>query len=382
MIDNITSQEIRALAETTAQHCVSVFLPTHRAGVDQAQDPVRLRNLLATAATDLTALGLRAPEANAILRPASALLDEQEFWAHQDLALALYLTETAMTTYRLPDPVDELVVTADRFHIKPLLAAVTAGRSFFVLVLGRHRARLLRGSRSHVTEVALSGVPERLHRLLGRDAGERQLQLHSAGRFGQGRVTATFHGHGGPRESTKDDLARFFTAVDDGINHIITDRSTPLVLAGPDHLLANFRHSSTYPRFVEHNIEGDSDRLAPEELFARAWPLVEPVFEQDRAAATATYLEGAAPQTSSLIDTVLAASSGRIETLFVPTNTQQWGTFAREEHRVEVHDEREPGDRDLLDVAAIDTILNGGVVFTSTPEEVPGDGPLAAILRY
>jgi hypothetical protein len=49
---------------------------------------------------------------------------------------------------------------------------------------------------------------------------------------------------------------------------------------------------------------------------------------------------------------------------------------------VEPHDEPQPGDEDLLDLTAAHTIINSGKVHVVAPEEIPGSGPLAAVLRY
>ncbi|NNL12787.1 MAG: hypothetical protein HKO82_03750, partial [Acidimicrobiia bacterium] len=47
-----------------------------------------------------------------------------------------------------------------------------------------------------------------------------------------------------------------------------------------------------------------------------------------------------------------------------------------------IHDTPEAGDVDLLDAAAAQAWLRGGTVFAVAPDEVPGDGHLAAVLRY
>jgi hypothetical protein len=47
-----------------------------------------------------------------------------------------------------------------------------------------------------------------------------------------------------------------------------------------------------------------------------------------------------------------------------------------------VHQDPEPGDEDLLDLAAIQSILNGGTVYAVEPEQVPDHAPLAAVFRY
>lgn len=68
--------------------------------------------------------------------------------------------------------------------------------------------------------------------------------------------------------------------------------------------------------------------------------------------------------------------------LFVGVGVQVWGRFDPDKDRVDVHESPEPGDQDLLDLSAIQTLIKGGAVFALTPQEVPDQAPLAAILRY
>ena len=78
-----------------------------------------------------------------------------------------------------------------------------------------------------------------------------------------------------------------------------------------------------------------------------------------------------------------AARHGRIDTLFVASGRQRWGAFLPgDEGSVIVHDQYEPGDRDLLDVAAAATIRTGGRVFPLAPDALPGGADAAALLRY
>ncbi len=49
---------------------------------------------------------------------------------------------------------------------------------------------------------------------------------------------------------------------------------------------------------------------------------------------------------------------------------------------MQIHSEPQPGDEDLMDLAALHTLLNGGTVYAVMPEQVPGDTAVAAILRY
>jgi hypothetical protein len=85
---------------------------------------------------------------------------------------------------------------------------------------------------------------------------------------------------------------------------------------------------------------------------------------------------------TDLEETVHAACDGAIGNLFVPVGKTVWGRFNAESREVEMHDERQPGDEDLLDVAALEVLANGGVVWTLQPEEFPTLSGLAATLRY
>jgi hypothetical protein len=76
----------------------------------------------------------------------------------------------------------------------------------------------------------------------------------------------------------------------------------------------------------------------------------------------------------------MAAYEGRIDTLFVPIGVQQWGTFHEESRTVELHQEAVAGSEDLLDVAAMYTLMRRGTVYAVAPEQVP-EHTLAAAIR-
>src|SRR5436190_12519781 len=106
---DVTAQELRELAETKSPACVSIFMPTHRAGGEQQQDPIRLRNLVAEAERRLAAQGLRTPDINALLAPAAELTPPHKFWQRPADGLVLFLAPDFFRTYRLPFDVQELV---------------------------------------------------------------------------------------------------------------------------------------------------------------------------------------------------------------------------------------------------------------------------------
>ena len=49
---------------------------------------------------------------------------------------------------------------------------------------------------------------------------------------------------------------------------------------------------------------------------------------------------------------------------------------------LEQHDEEQPGDDELLDLATAQTLRHDGTVYGVKPEDVPGGQLLAAVYRY
>ncbi|HKI35934.1 MAG TPA: hypothetical protein VKA46_29025 [Gemmataceae bacterium] len=73
------------------------------------------------------------------------------------------------------------------------------------------------------------------------------------------------------------------------------------------------------------------------------------------------------------------AYGGQVAILFVARDRAHPGTYDATRGAVEVHGEPRPGDEDLLNFAAIHTLLHAGTVYVVKSGEVPEGGSLAAI---
>ncbi len=381
-------EELEALSQKSDGFFVSIFMPTDQTGPSVQQGPIRLKNLLRQAEEGLVEQGLRAPEARALLEPAVELLQDNPFWQHQSDGLALYLTSNMLfRTYRLPLDFEELcVVSPDRFHIKPLLPLLSGSGQFYILALSQNQVRLLQGSGHNVHAVELEELPESLAEALRFDDPEKQLQWHTGTSNVRGERPAMFFGQGGGGEDDqKTNLLRYFQQIDAGLKDFLKHKRAPLVLAGVKYLFPIYKEANNYEYLLEDGIPGNPEELSHQELHQLAWPVVEPYFAeaQKRAADRYQLLANTSEQASNdLSQIVPAAYYGRIDTLFVAANLQKWGSFDPANARLEIHEAAQPGDEDLLDVAAIQTLLNNGVVYAVAPEEVPDGGPAAAIFRY
>jgi hypothetical protein len=365
---------------------VSVYMPTHRKGVETQQDPIRLKNLLTKVEERLQDEGLRRPEAREFIAPAEKLLADNLYWQHQSDGLALFMAPDSFRDYRFPFAFEELVVVADRYHIKPFLPLLSGDGRFYVLAISQDEVRLLQGTRYSVGEVDLDGVPQSLAEALRFDDPEKRLQFHKASgaSTGHGSRPAMFYGQGGATQDEKVDILRYFQQVAAGVEEMLAGERVPLVLAGVGYLLPIYQEANAYRHLVEEGIEGNPQEMSARELHQRAWDILQPRFLRAQEEAAARYRELADKDHASgdLEQVVPAAHFGRVESLFVARDLEEWGTLDPQTGRVERHREPEPGDEDLLDLAAVQTLLQGGDVYAIDSDQVPGSGPVAATFRY
>ncbi|HZH98598.1 MAG TPA: hypothetical protein VEX38_06475, partial [Fimbriimonadaceae bacterium] len=120
-MDVMTHAGLRQLLDAGTEPCVSIFMPTHVAGREVRQDPVRLRDLLKKVEEDLLSREFPKNRIPDLLQPARDLLDNEQFWQHSDHGLAIYLSESSNKIFRVPIEVDDLAIVNSHFYVRPLL---------------------------------------------------------------------------------------------------------------------------------------------------------------------------------------------------------------------------------------------------------------------
>ncbi len=383
-MDPFSRDDLRALLANRQVPCISLLLPTTRGAA--FEDKIRWKNLIREAEERLTANGQRSSRVEELLQPARGLLEDVPFWLNVSAGLAVFLSPEVFRTYRLPLRLKEQVVVADHFHITPLLPLLVEDGRFYVLTLSQKNVRLLQGTRHTVEEIALQGLPanmsEALHYGNDPELRVRTAHTHTAPGGPAGRREAIIHGQGPGVESAKDGLLEYLQQVDRGLHRYLRDEHAPLVLAADGYLLPIYRLANTYAHLVEEGVEGHPDRLSAQELRDRAWAVVQPHFQKARERVTAQYrqLAGTGRTSNDVAAIVTAAYQGHIQYLFVTLGRQQWGTFDPADLKAEVHANAQPGDEELLNLAAIHTLAHKGTVYAVDADKVPdGGSSLAAI---
>ncbi len=211
--------EVKTLIEEPNGICVTIYMPTHRLGVETQQNPIRFKNLLRQAEEQLINSGLRSQDVKDLLQPAEEI-DEYDFWQHQSDGLAIFIANNVFSYYCLPIDFPELVVVTNRFHLKPLLSLLTTDGLFYILALSQNQVRLFQGSRYSVSEIELENVPQGIAEALKYDDPEKQFQFHTGTSEGGGERAAMFHGQGAGNDEQKDNILRYFRQVNQGLQEL------------------------------------------------------------------------------------------------------------------------------------------------------------------
>lgn len=377
----VTQDTILSIVEKAKNPSVSIYLPTHVKGEEVQQDPIRFKNLLKKAEQQLIDYEVDEATVEALLEEPRKLLDQPIFWQHADKGLAVFVTENDFEYFRVPLDFKEQVMVEDHFLITPLLPMITLDGTYCMLTLSQKEMRLLKCTRDSVEPILLEGVPTSLDEFLKYDVNEKHLQHHS-GQGGKSR--AIFHGQGGSADTDTEEIVNYLKTVENEVTSILKKRNDPLVLAGVNEAVAEYRKVNHYSRLMEEAVSENPDPLSDVKINKKGWEVIKSHFLKTMYSDIDRFgdLTGSDKQSDNLSQVVEASYYGKVDALFVPIGEQSWGWFDEDRDTVHHSAEQQNGEHDLINMAAIKTLSQGGSVYALDKDEMPQEKSIAAIFRY
>jgi len=383
-MDKFSAADLRRLMAHRVDQCVSLFMPTYPSSHESAQDAVRVKNLADRAQVELEEHGMRSAEARDMLRPVRDMTLDEIFWMERSQGLAMFIARDIFERFRLPSPFPEDVVVNRRFHVKPLLPLLNTDATYFILALSQHRPRLFQASRYGAKLMQVPNMPGAKEEALNYQEAERSSQAHQTLRGDAGKQGLAFHGHGGVRDTGKEGTMQYFRMIDAALWPLLRHESAPLVMVGVEYLVPMYRAICQYPHLLEESVQGSADHWTDTQLHEKTWPLIERRARNHRDVATAKFrqLHGTGKASDNIVEIAPAAVTGKVDCLLVDPRARKWGTVDVHTNHVDVRDTPWPGDEDLIDFAAIETLNNRGLVFAVESAHMPTSSPVAAVFRY
>lgn len=361
--------------------CVSLYMPTHPAGRESAEDEIRLKNLLREAEQQLAGQWQTAAEAEAMLKQPAALPQDADFWQHRDKGLAILVLPGMLEAYRLSYSVPEQVVVARRFRLRRLLPLLEERISFYLLVLSEKQATFYSVDEQSMTELAVPNMPKGMVEALQSVGADRGQQAHSAKRDTRGKQAAVFHGQGGVADSREADQTAYCAEVDNAVGAWLGTSTRPMVLACPQQLAAIYRTRNSYAHLLDATLLGNHDQDQEHVLRQQVWEMAQPLLKTTAATAASNFEKRRQRVSDDAQAIVCWAHEGRIDRLLYDPQAELLGRYHVAEHEVTVTGNE--SDIDLIDMAAIETLRHGGdIASISGHDEIPTNSPLAATLRF
>jgi hypothetical protein len=347
---------------------VSIYLPTNPSSRGDAER-IELKNLAGEAARQLEEAGASRADVAAIADDLADVVDDDEFWRYQARSLALFLTPSTSTTFRLANNLTAAVEVSDRFHVKPLLRAVTFPHTAFVLALAQNSVRLLEIAPDlDPVEVKVEDLPSDV----ASAAGKSSIRDRAPVRRIQGS------------EGQKTRMRQYARRIDEALRPLLNGLDLPLILAAAEPIASIYRSVNSYPHLVATSLPGNPEALSDGELAASARRLLDDVYAAELHGIQETYARRVSQRraSSDIADVAHAATYGLVDTVLVDIDETVPGYVDEESGAVSFDDTDDAVNYGVVDEIARRVWLNGGRVLAVRRDDIPGRGSVAAILRY
>ena len=381
----LSKEALQELANYTSDCCISVYIPTHRSGVEvnEQMDSIAFKNALQQIEVKLKEKGYDQSRMAKLLKPGYDLLRNEKFWYALTEGLAFYIAEGHFKFMRLLSTPPEKMLINTSFYLSPLVPYMLSSEYFYLLVLSKKQAKLFRANNFGMMRIEVPELPNGVDDVVHFEEKDDQ-KLFRTGSSGAGQG-ANYHGIGGGKPDEKDHISMYLEEVDETLwKEILNKENVPLLLAGVEYLLPLFRKVSHYNKIYENSLTGSLEHTDEAQLFRQAREIMEPYFRERLNKAKEVYgNQSATTLTSTVAEQIIpAAFYSRISQLFVQSGAEIWGTFDEKSNELFIHNEQQNSDDSLLDKAVIKTFMNGGEVFILEKSEMPGGAELAALMRY
>lgn len=381
----LNKEVFQALSQVELPFCATIYLPTHTVGEPALQQldakALKLQHKILKEQLEKEAMPAFAMES--FLMPLENLIKDSGFWRKQAEGLAIFMAKGQFEHYALPFAPEPQLFLANKYYLLPLLPLFAEDGTYCVLNLSLEGVQMFRGSRYTFTEEDIATwVPENIEAVVGSDHEPRHIQVRSVPAMQRG---ASYHGYGEGKDDRKVEISNYIREVEKGISKHLNGEVAPLVLTGPDYLIAMYKHANSYLHLYPESLPGNRQHSEMEELHQKTWKLVTPQFTAPKLRYREQLLQlQDTPQTSADIGEILpAAIYGKVEALFIRKNSDIWGIYDPAKAEVEIDAGPGRANTSLSELAAVQTFLQGGQVYLAAPEDMPyKEARICALYRY
>lgn len=366
-VDMPSAREIGDLNLVRSDGCISIFLPTTPVTLEIEQSRINLGNLVKQAITQLEAIGLDKRRIWPIQEHFENLLADTDFWNHQANSLAILATPDSLRTYRMANKLKAIVEVSDRFHLKPLLRAITFPHAAHILALSENAVRLVQiSSDLPATEIIVPDMPTDA----ASDGNKPNIKDYTRTGNRPGAQSQNFY------------LARYLRKIATALRPVLVNSELPLILATTKPLETLFRSLST-TAVLDEAILGNPEHLSEAELAKAARPILDAHYASQIQAFHREFEQraGSNRATTDISDAARLATFGGIHSLLVDIDSVVDGRIDEDTGEVSFDAQGDAVNYGIVDEITGRALRTGAKVMAVRKSDIPGGHDLAAISR-
>jgi Bacterial archaeo-eukaryotic release factor family 3 len=359
--------------------CLSVYFPLNRQTLNPNDEGRRWKRVVRQLGESTARLGEKGRELVHSLTDWPSL---NEGRTGKEKALVVFRSPEHFNRMWIRVETHERIAVGPEFLIRPLLPLL-ANPVFGILAVSQNDTRLLRCTLDSSEEIPLAGAESNFERYMNSAKPDHIRDNRAAAGPGGGSTRGITFGTASNAEDHDEYLANFFRQIDRSLTASLRETCEPVILVAVEHELSLYRSVSAYSHLLDEGIQGAPNGLKGGEMHARALAVLDRHRQKVLQGVLAEYnhLAGGGRATNRLKEVVTAAHDGRVNKLIVPDSMEQAGSMDEVTRRVKAK-EGDGEEYDLLNSAAVQTLLHGGHVFVAPNNKMPNGSPLAAIFRY
>lgn len=337
------------------QPCVSLYIPTHPQSTSQRinEDKIRFKNAL----QELEDQGVFSDSLAPVYGQLMGLMDDNDFWLHQNFSLAIMANPSGFDSLGLPYELTPVSYVGDHYALSPLLIMQNMGQTYYIIDTDLQQPKLHYGSCLGLQEVDQVDLPSGIDNQASAedDAEATDSQDYNVGRY----------------------LRRLAESVDG----FLTGKTDPLLVIGSPELTSQFRALLNYDNVLPDDLAASREQHQPQELQASASQIVTEIASRRRQESIQRYhdtdpelrVDGQRPVAA-------AAAEGRVERLYLPvirTTTDSVRSDSQLSPLIELPDDLAGFEAALRQVAD-----QSGDIVPVEQDAFGGGGGMRAILRF
>jgi len=380
MTEDLKLETLKDLIQCQESPCISIYMSTkavHKGEFKKLE--IEFKNLLQKVEEKLKAdWGFKEREINKLLEPAFKLASDSNFWQQQKEGLAVFISSENFRVFKLSvDTYDNSHVSYN-FNLKQLISEIHDSQEYYLLALSSNYNRLYRVNRNDIEALDLEELPLNIKEFLNLDdeAAEKYQSINTAG------GSPVFHGQGAAGDDDNEDLLHYLKEIDRVINTKLKDKKNYLIVAADDSVFSLYKNINNYQGLLDENLSGNAKQMNNKELREKSWEIIDSHIHDYLEDIKERYMEirSSDKSSSELEEIVEAAHYGKVDTLVLNKLAEKAGVFIEDENEIKLMENTK--DYDLYNYAAVETIKNGGSVYSIEKDEMPEENDILAIYRY